>query len=162
MSDDYEYSEIVSRILSRITACEDKKAERISPAVLYELVCSESNDINCYPGSLNDKCCQEAYFISLLSKRYTEGEGHLSFRKALELFFQHMLGKCKGYTKVAILIFDSWDQDAFLEWESVIGHVQDSLVKMSAGDVIKIKVFLISGQNLTPVSIPSGVVEYEF
>ena len=61
-----------------------------------------------------------------------------------------------------VSLFDSWDQDAFLEWESVIGHVQDSLVKMSAGDVIKIKVFLISGQNLTPVSIPSGVVEYEF
>lgn len=78
----------------------------------------------------------------------------------MEPFFQHMLGKCKGTTKVAILIFDNWDQDAFIEWESAVGHMQDSLLKMSASDTIKIKFFLISGRNLTPISIPSGEIEF--
>lgn len=49
MSDNNEYSEVVGRIISRIRECEDKKIERITPAVLYQLVCSESNDINVIP-----------------------------------------------------------------------------------------------------------------
>lgn len=153
--------QLLKIFLDRVKKCKAEEACQITPDDLVELVGANSGLVNCYPGIPNNVCCRDAYFISLTSGQYLAQRGrHLSFRKTLELFVQHMQGHCKTTTKVAILIFDSWDQDAFMEWESAVGHMQDSLLKMSASDIIKIKFFLISGRNLTPISIPSGEIEF--
>ncbi len=146
MNGEFEYLEIAQRILDRIKKCKAEKACQITPDDLVELVVANSGDINCYPGAPNNECCQVAFFISLTSGRYLSQRGrHLSFRKALELFVQHMQGHCKTTTKIAVLIFDSWDPDAFGEWESNIEQIQL--------DGAHIEIFLITGNSVTPVKL---------
>jgi hypothetical protein len=150
MNGDYKYLEIAQRIVDRIIKCKAAEAGQITPDDLAELVGANSGDINCYPGAPNNKCCHEAFFISLTSGRYLSQRGrHLSFRKTLELFVQHMQGHCRGTTNVAVLIFDSWDPEAFGEWESNIEQIQSG-----SGHI---EVFLITGNNVTPVTLSYGI-----
>ena len=110
MNSNDEYLEIAQRIVDRIKKCKDEEAGQITPDDLMELVGANSGLVNFYPGVPTNVCCREAFFISLTSGRYLSQRGrHLSFRKTLELFVQHMQGHCKSTTNVAILIFDSWN-----------------------------------------------------
>jgi len=146
MNINYEYLEVAQRIVDRIKKCKTEEACQITPDDLVELVGANSGLVNCYPGFPTNVCCREAFFISLTSGRYLSQRGrHLSFRKTLELFVQHMQGHCKTTTKVAVLIFDSWDPDAFGEWESNI--------EQTLNDGVRIEIFLIAGNNVTPVRL---------
>lgn len=148
MNDIYKYYEVAERILDRIKKCGtiDGPAH-ITPNDLVELVGGNSGLVNCYPGVPGNVCCREAFFISLTSTRYipSRGGGHLTFRKALETFVQHMQGHCKGRTEVAIFIVDSFDPDAFCEWQSNIEQLRS--------DGAHIGAFLITGDKVNPINL---------
>ena len=114
MNSDNEYLGIAERILDRIKKRDANESTPITPKDLAELVGANSGRVNCYPGIPGTGCCQVSFFISLTSERYIppRGRGHLTFRKILEKFVQHMQGHCRGITKVAVLIFDRPDPDA--------------------------------------------------
>ncbi len=140
------FRQLLKIFLDRIKKCKTEEACQITPDDLVELVGANSGLVNCYPGFPTNICCREAFFISLTSGQYLSQRGrHLSFRKALELLVQHMQGHCKTTTKVAVLIFDSWDPDAFREWELNIEQIQL--------DGAHIEIFLITGNNITPVKL---------
>ena len=149
MSDNNEYSVVTERILDLIKKCgtEDGPAH-ITPHNLAEIVGGNSSRVNCYPGGTpGNECYKVAFFISLESKRYISphGGGHLTFRKALEKFVQHMQGHCKGKTNVAVLIFDKYDPDALAEWQSNI--------EQTRSDGARIEAFLITGDKVNPLSL---------
>jgi hypothetical protein len=144
MINDYEYSEVAERILDIIKKCE-AQASRVTPNDLQEVV---GENVNCYPGISGNKCYPIAFFVSLTSSRCISPRGgHLGFRKALEKFVQHMQGHCRGLTKVAVLIFDSWDPIAFSDWHSNIEQAQR--------DGAHVEVFQITGNNITPIKCGS-------
>jgi hypothetical protein len=99
---------------------------------------------NCYPGIPGSVCCREAFFVSLTSKQYVIGKGHLSFRGAIELVVKHMQGPCKGITKVAIIIADSWDPSAYSEWQANIEQIKSEAL---------VEAYLIVEGRTTLVSI---------
>ncbi len=104
--------EIADRIAHRIG-----DGERIRSADISEMI---PGDVNCYPSNRKGGCKRVAYFISLKSKRYAIGGGHLTFRKALERLVQHMQGSCPEITEVAILLSDSWDAEVLDDWHNNI------------------------------------------
>lgn len=147
MNHNYEYLEVAERILDRIKKCNVNEAAAITTKDLVELVGANSGLVNCYPGFPDNACCRKAFFISLTSNRYisSRGGGHLTFRKALEVFVRHMQGYCKGRTEVAIFIIDSWDPDSFSEWQSNIEQI-----KKEGAHVIFLQ---ITGDKVTPLNL---------
>jgi len=67
------------------------------------------SEFNCYPGYPGNICYPVAFFVSLNSRVVAKGRGHLHFQKILDCFIEHMLVKCDGITKNAIMVTDSWD-----------------------------------------------------
>ena len=148
MNSNYEYMEVAERILDRIKKCGSIDGPpHITRDDLVELVGANSGRVNCYPGTPGTGCCQVAFFISLTSERYIppRGRGHLTFRKILEKFVQHMQGHCKGDTDVAILIFDRPDPDALNEWQSNINQIRR--------DGAHTEAFQITGDKVNPINL---------
>ncbi len=79
---------------------------------------------NCYPGRPGDQCHELAFFVSLNSRRYAEGRGHLSFEKMLEHFIRHMQGTCQE-TRTAVIVTDTWDIRIFEKWEDNISKIKN-------------------------------------
>jgi len=67
------------------------------------------SEFNCYPGYPSNVCYPIAFFVSLNSRAVAKGRGHLRFQDILDCFIEHMLAKCDGITRNAIIITDSWD-----------------------------------------------------
>ena len=82
--------------------------------------------INCYPGTPGRGCFDVAFFVSLTCSKYKSGNGHLSFKEALEHFVEHMQGTCAGITKHAVIITDNWDPNVFVAKVDNIKRVQEA------------------------------------
>lgn len=79
---------------------------------------------NCHPGGRPGACRELAFFVSLSSRKYTAGRGHIGFRTMLERFVQHMQGRCPDVTRAAVLVSDSWDSAVFDEWRANVEQVK--------------------------------------
>lgn len=104
-----------------------------------------ADDVNCYPSKIKGDCKQIAFFISLKDKRYAKGNGHLTFRQALECLVQHMQGACYDVTKIAILLSDIWDAGAFDDWHNNIKQIKRQGKKVEA--------YIIGGNKVKPKQI---------
>jgi hypothetical protein len=92
-------------------------------------------------------CYPTAFFISLTSSRYASPRsGHLGFANILESFVLHMQGYCKGKTRTAVFIFDSWLPDVFRKWQPVI--------EQTRREGVHIEAFLIAGPDVLPLNLP--------
>jgi hypothetical protein len=106
---------------------------------------SLGHDVNCYPGHPTSACFPEAFFISLQSKKRTKRrQGFLSCRQALEHLVQHMLTYCEGRTRVAVLITDNWDADAYDQWFPSIEKIKQSA---------RVEAYLITNKGTSQVNI---------
>lgn len=109
------------------------------------IVSSKAGDVNCYPSKTKGTCKNVAYFISLTNKRYTKGNGHLTFTKALEYLVKHMQGSCPVITKTAILICDSWNPAAIEFWLNNIREMKKDKV---------VKAYFYPGDGSKPIPMP--------
>ena len=123
---------------------EEGRGSGMSVAEIGDIIEANAGSVNCYPGKPSGACHDKAYFISLTSKRYAKGAGHLSFRKAIERLVQHMQGHCVGFTKDAIVICDSWDPDVIDDWRSNIDQIKRTA---------RIQAYLVSGNNISKMNI---------
>ena len=106
---------------------------------------SVGSEVNCYPGIPGSVCHNKAFFISLKSPRYIQGNrGHLSFRQALELLVKHMQGTCSGKTRSAILLCDNWDARAFADWESNLQNIKQNS---------DLEIYLLAGDKISEIEI---------
>jgi len=83
----------------------------IGPKEIPEIigVVTGLSEFNCYPGYPSNMCYPIAFFVSLNSRAVAKGRGRLRFQDILDRLIEHMLAKCDGITKSAIIITDSWD-----------------------------------------------------
>jgi hypothetical protein len=116
----------------------------IRPEDIGEIVGANAGQVNCYPGIPGGGCHPAAYFVSLTSKRYAKGRGHLTFRKAIECLVQHMQGHCIGKTQVAVILCDNWDSAVIDEWRFNIEQIKRHA---------SVEAYLISGRNISPMQI---------
>ena len=117
---------------------------KVRPQDIAGIINSRVGQVNCYPGIPSASCCKEAFFVSLRSKEYATGRGHISCRTALEKLVQHMQGHCINVTDVAILITDSWDVKAYDEWRSNIKQIKKNA---------QVEVYIVNGKNITRMHI---------
>jgi hypothetical protein len=92
---------------------------------LRELVGSRYGEINCYPGSPSDLCCDLAVFISLHG-RLAKKKWPLNFEAMLKAFVQHMQGMCSETTRHAVIITDSWWSREFEQWAGNLRTISQS------------------------------------
>jgi len=137
----FEIAKKIGGIIADIAGSGDKIHSGNIPDIIRRI----AGDVNCYPSNIKGSCMQEAYFISLTSKSYATDRGHLSFKKALECIVQHMQGSCYNYTKVAILVSDSWDTDVFNDW-------RDNLEQIKRERKI-VEAYIISGNTVSQMQI---------
>lgn len=119
--------------------------EFINSDDISDIVGRWAGDVNCYPSKIKGDCKQKAYFISLKDKRYAKGNGHLTFRQALECLIQHMQGTCYDVTKTAILLSDIWDAGAYNDWRNNIEQIKRQ------GRIVE--AYIIGGNKATPMQI---------
>ena len=81
--------------------------------------------VNCYPGTDTDNCYPIAFFVCLHSRRHAKGNGHLHFRKMIDILVQHMQCTCEEKTICAVIITDSWDARAWEERSAEIAVIKE-------------------------------------
>jgi hypothetical protein len=134
-----DYRSLVDRIVSSIGEGCIKSQDL--PLIVGEYY---DSDFNCYPGIPGAGCHDEAFFISLNSKKLATGRGHITFRKALEHLVQHMQGYCSNITKTAIIITDEWDSNAIDDWQVNIEQIKSKA---------HIEAYLITNRSITEINI---------
>jgi len=102
---------------------------KLRPDDVAEIVGGHAGEVNCYPGTPSNMCCEKAYFISLSIPLAGSSKPHLKFRQALEHLVRHMNGSCKNVTRFAILITDNWDAKAWGEWAPTIQGLNNVYVE---------------------------------
>lgn len=145
MNSNYEYETVVRQVAEGINSDHERKA--ITVPDLNRLVSAVSGNVHCYPGIPGVGCYPTAFFISLTSSRYASPRsGHLGFANILESFVLHTQGYCKGKTRTAVFIFDSWLPDVFRKWQPVIEQTRSEGVHVEA--------FLIAWPDVFPLNLP--------
>lgn len=144
------YETVVRRIAEEINSDHEGGAitvPELNKLVSEVLVSEVSGNVNCYPGLPGMECYPTAFFISLTSSRYASPRsGHLGFSNILESFVLHTQGYCKGKTRTAVFIFDSWLPDVFRKWQPVIEQTRRENVHIEA--------FLIAWPDVFPLNLP--------
>lgn len=100
------------------------------------------SEVNCYPG-IPSGCHSKLVLVSLESKRYKQGRGHLNFSQALQYLVRHMQGSCPGITRSAVLILDTWNPNEIDFWLPNIQQIQRSAY---------IEFYMLSGNGCRRVS----------
>lgn len=137
-----EFEHLVQEIAGQLSRRENEGVRSAEiPSLIQDSLSGEA--VNCYPG-VPGRCHEKLVLLSLQSKTYTAGGGHLSFRKALEYLVRHMQGSCSGNTQIAILITDNWDAKALDFWRPNIKQIQGTAF---------LEVYMMTGDNITKVTV---------
>lgn len=121
------------------------RGELIHSGHIPDIVGRMAGNVNVYPSMVKGDCKKKAYFISLKDKRYAKGNGHLTFRQALECLVQHMQGACYDITGIAILLSDIWDAGAYDDWHNNIKQIKRQ------GKIVE--AYIIGGNKVTRMQI---------
>jgi hypothetical protein len=94
--------------------------------ILLELTMYLS-EFNFYPSELTGKCCEVAFFTSLLGDRWNlEKKEKISFEQMFKLLINHCQGVCTNKTKYVIIIADNWDDNIANFWQPNVDRLKDN------------------------------------
>jgi hypothetical protein len=84
-------------------------------------------EFNFYPAEEKTKCCEVAFFTSLIGKRWNlDRKQRLSLDEMFKYLIKHCQGSCAGYTSYAAIITDNWDDDTVAFWQPNIDRLTQS------------------------------------
>ncbi len=101
----------------------------LSVTELTDIAAAQFADINCYPGTPDDRCHPIAVFIALHGK-LRKGRGHYNCAQILEEMVLHMQGRCPDTTRHAVLILDAWWHDHYEKWRANIETMKRTGVRV--------------------------------
>jgi hypothetical protein len=100
------------------------------------------HEFNFYPSGLTVGCCEVAFFMSFLGRRWDlEKKERLSLEEMYKILISHCQGKCPDKTKVAVIVADNWDDDIAEFWRPNISQLKKNGVS--------VQVHLIIGRDKT-------------
>lgn len=85
------------------------------------------SEFNFYPSDLEGRCCEVAFFTSLLGDRWNlERKEKISFEQMFKFLINHCQGKCAKKTKYVVIIADNWDDNIANFWQPNIDRLKDN------------------------------------
>jgi hypothetical protein len=83
-------------------------------------------EFNFYPSEEKSKCCEVAFFTSLVGKRWNlDKKQRLSLDEMFKILIRHCQGSCANITKYVAIIADNWDDDVVEFWRSNLNQLKN-------------------------------------
>lgn len=107
--------------------------------VLFQMI-MYLHEFNFYPSDIFGKCCEVAFFTSLIGSRWNlEDKEKLTLDQMFKNLVKHCQGSCCKKTKYAVIVTDNWDDDIYDFWKSNIDKLK--------ADGFFIEIHMLIGRN---------------